>query len=90
MRRVNRHAEGARVELEQGLLTFGQMRAVLIEVLRSNHEQWFFVRVRVNRVFARTFKLDAGWRAQPLAAVGRNGALGIAFFLRANTGQVLA
>lgn len=88
--RVNRHTEGAWVELEQGFLPFGQMRAVLVDILRGDHKQRFFVGVRVHRVFARAFKLDAGRRAQPLATVGRDGAFGIAFFLRTDAGQILA
>ena len=90
MRGVNGHAEGLRVELEQGFLALGQVCCVLAQVLRRDHEQRLFVGVWVYRVFAGAFEFHAGCRAQPLAAKRRDSALGIARLLGADTGQILA
>ncbi|MNE66014.1 hypothetical protein D3C80_1615420 [compost metagenome] len=90
MRGIDRQLVGAREQLEQGFLAVGQVVVVLRDVLRGNHEQRFFVRVRVDRVVTRALEVDVGWRAQPFAAERWNAAVGVAGFFRAHARQVCA
>ncbi|MNG16878.1 hypothetical protein D3C84_1008230 [compost metagenome] len=55
MGRVNRHLVGFRVTLEHRVLARGKFGFVLLNVLRSDGEQWFFTGVRVGQ---ETFTVD--------------------------------
>ena len=90
MRRVYGHAKGLWVQLEQGFLPFGQVRAVLAQVLRGNHKQRLFVGIGVDWMLARALELHPRRGTQPLAAKCRDGAFGIAFLLGTDAGQILA
>ncbi|MCY1391063.1 hypothetical protein D3C76_625890 [compost metagenome] len=90
MRGIDWHFVGARVQLEQGFLAIGQVGAVLRDVLPGDHEQRFFVRVRIHRVVACALEINVGRCPQPLAAECWNAAVGIAGLFCAQARQVVA
>ncbi|MNF85638.1 hypothetical protein D3C84_680410 [compost metagenome] len=90
MRGIDRHFVSARVQLEQRFLAVGQVVAVLRNVLRGDHEQRLFVRVRIHRMVARALEINVGRCTQPLAAERWNATVGIAGLFRAQARQVVA
>jgi len=90
VRGIHRHFVGGRVQFEQGFLPVRQGVTVLRDVLRGDHKQRFFVRVRIHGVVPRTFEINMGRRAQPLATERRDTAIGIAGLFRAQARQVFA
>ena len=88
---VDVHLVGGRVALEQRFLAFGQLVGVLRHVLRSDHQNRFFISVRVDRVVAGEFDVvPTGHLPQVLAGVGRDGPRGVTGLFGADTGQLLA
>src|SRR5206468_12791907 len=87
--RVDGHAEALRVLLQQGLLPVGQARRVLLGIGCVDHEQRLVGRIRVGIGLA-VGVVHALWRAEPLAGIRRNAAVGIAGALGADAGEVLA
>ncbi|MNP64958.1 hypothetical protein D3C76_1605100 [compost metagenome] len=88
---VDVHLVGGRVLLQQGLLPFGQVRLVLAHVLRGDHQDRLLRRIGIHRLVAGEFHMiPARYFTQVFAGVRRNGALGVASLLGADTGQLLA
>ncbi|MCY1445993.1 hypothetical protein D9M71_625320 [compost metagenome] len=86
MRGIDRHAEGIGIQLEQRLHAVGEVLLVLCHVGRGDGEQRLFVRVGIERMVAGALEIHMRRRAQPLAGILRNAAVGVAGALGAHAG----